>query len=374
MLTAFAIVLGVLTAIVWLTSSLRQLDLVVSQGQTFFLFLYVTALALPLLIGLIAPFCLFIATLFVLNKLNTDSELIVMSASGLSQLRLVRPLIFVGLAVSLVTYVLNLFITPISLRTVRETVINGRADFISQAIQPGRFTTVDQGLTFHVRDRAANGVLLGVFVNDNRDPQVNTAYLGARGVITRTPSGNFLVLQDGEVVRRPKSGSATGSVIAFESYAFSLSSATPNAINLNFPPQERSTEELIELNYKGSDDLRVLGRARSELHDRFATPLYSLAFALIAFAALGRAKTTRESRSEGVIMAIVYVTALRILGFFATSLVSRNAWAIPLTYLTPLLAIALAGKIGLGHRPIFTTALLARIPSVALMPFLRVKP
>jgi hypothetical protein len=116
---AFVMVLGVLTGIVWLTSSLRQLDLLVTQGQTLLIFLGVTLLALPLLIALIAPFALFISLVFVLNKLNTDSELIVMSASGLSQARLARPLIGMALAVTALSYAATLVIVPGTLRALR---------------------------------------------------------------------------------------------------------------------------------------------------------------------------------------------------------------------------------------------------------------
>lgn len=373
-LVSFSVVLGALTAIVWLTSSLRQLDLVVSQGQTFWLFMKVTLLALPLLIGLIAPFCLFIAALFVLNKLNSDSELIVMSAAGIAQHSLARPFLAVAILITLSAYGLALFITPISLRTVRQTVISARADFISQAIRPGRFTTVDQGLTFHVRERSANGVLQGVFVHDTRDPEVSISYLGARGVITRAGSGNFLVLQQGEVVRRPRSGAATGSVISFESYAFSLAAPGGDALTLFFPAQERSTAELIELMGQPFEDQRFAGRVRSEFNDRLATPLYSLAFVLIAFAAMGRAKTTRQSLGESIVLAVAAVGGLRILGFFASGLVARNAWAVPLIYAVPILGIALAGGLGLSKKTINFKSLWNFWPNVVFLPFLRSRP
>ncbi|OQW51439.1 MAG: hypothetical protein A4S15_11480 [Candidatus Raskinella chloraquaticus] len=370
---SFAVVLGVLTAIVWLTSSLRQLELVVSQGQTFFLFMKVTLLALPLLIGLIGPFCLFISALFVLNKLNTDSELIVMSAAGLSQPKLARPLILVALVVTGFGYMLSLLVTPGALKIVRETIIGARADFISQAIQPGRFTTVDQGLTFHIRGRGANGVLLGVFVNDERDATTSVTYLGARGIISRSAAGNFLILQQGEVVRHPKNGTSPGSVIAFESYAFSLSSIDSGSPNVVFPAQERSTAELFSLVSQQLDDQRFAGRVRSEINDRFATPLYSLSFVLIAFAAMGRAKTTRQSRGESVAVAVVVVGVLRILGFLASGLVQRTPLAIPLIYLVPISGIVLAAQFGMANKLFNFKILRTFVQAIIMPPFLRAR-
>src|SRR5438552_2005731 len=89
---AFIAALLTLTGMVWLTQILRRFDLVTSQGQTILMFFTVTGLALPTLIQLTAPMALFLAITYTLNKLNGDSELIVMSAAGFSQWQLLRPL------------------------------------------------------------------------------------------------------------------------------------------------------------------------------------------------------------------------------------------------------------------------------------------
>ena len=83
--------LVVLTGVVWVTQALRQIDLITSKGQTILLFLWITALALPSLVAFIAPVALFAGVLYTLNKLNGDSELVVMAASGMSPARLLRP-------------------------------------------------------------------------------------------------------------------------------------------------------------------------------------------------------------------------------------------------------------------------------------------
>ena len=60
----------------------EQIDLLTGKGQTILMFFTVTLLSLPALVAVIAPVALFVATLYALNKLNGDSELIVMSAAG----------------------------------------------------------------------------------------------------------------------------------------------------------------------------------------------------------------------------------------------------------------------------------------------------
>ena len=88
---AFLAGLFALTAVVWVTQALRQFDLLTSKGQTIVVFLTMTGLTIPSLVAIIAPVALFAGVLYCLNKLNGDSELVVMSASGVSPGALLRP-------------------------------------------------------------------------------------------------------------------------------------------------------------------------------------------------------------------------------------------------------------------------------------------
>src|SRR3974377_779943 len=99
---AFAVVLVSLTAVIWVTQALRDIDLMTSQGQSILVFVGITGLIIPLLIQIIAPIALMIAVAHVLNKLGNDSEIIVMNAAGMPPLGLLRPLRAAGGDVSLV--------------------------------------------------------------------------------------------------------------------------------------------------------------------------------------------------------------------------------------------------------------------------------
>src|SRR6202051_2282790 len=92
-LVAFLAGLFALTAVIWVTQALRQFDLLTSKGQTVVVFMTVTGFTIPSLIAIIAPVALFGGVLYCLNKLNGDSELVVMSASGVSPGTLLRPFI-----------------------------------------------------------------------------------------------------------------------------------------------------------------------------------------------------------------------------------------------------------------------------------------
>jgi lipopolysaccharide export system permease protein len=230
---------------------------------------------------------------------------------------------------------------PSALHALRYYTTNVRADLIGTIIQPGKFTSIDKGLTFHVRDRASNGALLGVFVNDRRDPETEMTYLSSKGLIIRTQDGTFLILENGQIIRRNQ-GKDFGSIIAFDRYAFNLTSFMGEIAFTEFPPPERTTSELLEPEKISNATPQFLSRAHSELHDRFATPLYTLALALIAFAALGRAKTTRQNHTRAIYGAIICAVLLRVLGFGVSGLTQRTLLAAPLIYFIPIAGIAAA--------------------------------
>src|SRR3989337_95062 len=180
---AFLVILLTLTLVVWLATALKELSLITSRGQGFLLFMQMTMLSLPSLMALIAPNAMLMAALYTLDRMNGDSELIVMTAAGAPIWRIGAPLLALASIVALAVLLANLFVTPASMRALRSFITHVRADLISQVIQPGRFSSPETGLTFHIRDRSLNGDLLGLLVHDERDNKQVMSYLADRGPI-----------------------------------------------------------------------------------------------------------------------------------------------------------------------------------------------
>ena len=221
-LVAFLATLTVLTGVVWVTQALRQLDLVTAKGQAIGAFLAITGLALPFLVLLIAPFAVVIAAIVTLATLNADSELVVMQASGASRWRTLKPILAIGVAVGLLAAVLTFWAAPAGLKQVREALTQVRIDLVASIIRPGRFIEIDDGLTFHIRDRAADGGISGIVLDDERDPDRSMTYLANGGHIVEALDRTLLVMSNGTIQRRiRKDGSL--SIVRFDAYAFDLS-------------------------------------------------------------------------------------------------------------------------------------------------------
>ncbi|CUA89286.1 Lipopolysaccharide export LptBFGC system, permease protein LptF [Chelatococcus sambhunathii] len=332
---AFVACLVALTLVIWVTQILRELDLVTGKGQTFAIFLTVTMLSLPALITIIAPVALFIATLYALNKLNGDSELIVMSAAGMAPARLLRPFAAIMLVVSIVVAAMTIHLMPASFAALRDLITQIRADFVATIVKEGQFTTLESGLTFHFRQRSGDA-LLGIFMQDRRDPERTTIYLAERGQTVDVDGQSYLILEKGSV-QRQEPNSRDSAIVTFERYAIDLSSFGQDGGEIVYKPRERSTMELLfpdkEENYYKMQE----GRFRAELHERFAAPLYAIAFTLIAFAALGEPRTTRQGRGSAMAAALIAVVLVRIAGFAASSALVRTPAAVVGVYGAPIL-------------------------------------
>lgn len=336
---AFLACLLGLTGIIWITQALRQIDLLTGKGQTFFVFLAVTALSLPTLLTVIAPVALFIAVVYALNKLNGDSELIVMSAAGMAPGRLIRPFAALALLVGLATAVMTVYVMPASFQNLRELLTKIRADFVANIVREGQFTTLDSGITFHYRERSGDA-LLGIFLQDRREAARTVVYLAERGRTAEGDDGqSYLVLEKGSV-HRQQSAASDSSVVVFERYAVDLSAFNQDGGALTYKPRERTTWALLNPDPNESYYQWQAGRFRAELHDRLSAWIYPLAMAAVAFAALGDPRTTRQGRGVAVAAAVVGVVALRIAGFASSGATVRSAWGLVGVYGAPLAAIA----------------------------------
>ena len=340
--TAFMTGLVVLTGVIWITQALRQIDLLTSKGQTILIFLVMTGLALPSLVAIIAPVALFAGTLYTLNKLNGDSELVVMAAAGVSPGRLLRPLALLSAAVFAIVAVVYIQVLPWSFARIENLTTFIRADFISNFARPGSFSDLELGFVFHYRERTPDGALRGVFMQDRRDPAHVSTNIAEAGKTVEKDGASYLQLTKGVLLRPQSAGDSA--IVTFDDYTIDLSQFM-RAISAIKHPRERTTVELMTPSAKDRSDPALAGHIRSELLDRLVSPLYALVAGLIAFAALGEARTTRQGRGVAIGGAILAFIGIRGLGIAATTLTVGDpsaatfVWGIPLAATLGALAV-----------------------------------
>jgi lipopolysaccharide export system permease protein len=337
---AFLVICASVTALMWITQALRDIDLMTNQGQSIFVFIGITGLIIPLLILIIAPIALMIAVAHVLNKLGNDSELIVMNAAGMPPWVLFRPFLAVGIVVSLLVAAISIYISPWGLRELRRWATEVRADLVSNVVQPGRFSKLEANLTLHIRERRPNGQLLGIFIDDQRNPKERATILAENGDIVKNERGLFLVLQNG-TVQRHETGQRDPTIVLFNSYGFDLSGFASGSQVLKYSVRERYLWELYDPSLTDTLFADQPDQIRAEFHDRVTAPLYPLAFVVMTYAYLGAPRTTRQSRSMSLMGAIGAVSALRGLGFVGMIAGVHTPIVLVLPYLALIAAFVL---------------------------------
>ncbi len=350
----FLFITLVLTGVVWLTQSLRFLDLIINKGVSIGGFLYLTLLLLPGFLTVILPIAAFAAVLYVYYRLDGDNELMVMRAAGLNSHTLVVPALTMSAAVALVTYVLSLYLMPLGFRTFKDMQFMVRHNYASVLLQEGTFSNLIDGVTVFVRERRGGGELRGILIHDSRDLNRPVTMMAERGALIMTESGPRFVMANGNRQEvEPDRGQL--SLLYFEEYVLDLGSYTQSPENRWREAGERYLSELFNPG-TGLDDVNNANKLRAEGHRRLVLPLYAVALALIAATSILAGPFSRRGKWYRAVAAAGVAIAFELIGL----------GLLPLAESMPALSFLLYAHIGLAVAACFY--LLSRRMAMASSP------
>lgn len=326
-------------AIVWTTQVLLRIDVVTSSGQSAAVFFQIAALILPSVIPIVIPFAIGIAVAQTLTAMNTDSELTVLSAAGSPRMAVIRPMLILAIIASLICLVIANAVSPPSRQEMRTLLSEARADLITSIIEEGTFQKIEDGLYIQISERLPDGRFGGIFVSDAREKETELIYYAKEGATIEVDGIQLLVMQDGTVQRKTDGNI---SVVRYSSYAFDLSQFTSAGARPNFGPKDRELSYL--LNPDPNDRVQKSNPLvySAEIHKRFSEWLYPLVFALIGLAVAGDTRSFREARIHPLLTAMAIGLIFRWAGFFFVEKIETSAAYIPVVYLVPVIACAIA--------------------------------
>lgn len=325
---ALIAVTGGLAALVWLTQSLRFVELVVNHGLSFGVFLRLTGLLVPSLVAIILPITTFIVTQFVYQRLAGDRELTVMRAAGLSPLALARPGLVLATLVVLACYALNLWIVPLSFTVFRNYQWEIRNRIAAFMLQDGVFTPISNDLTVYIRSRAPDGTLHGILVDDNRDKSAPATILAQTGRLIQGPNGPRVLLRNGsrEVID-PKTGRLD--MLTFKQNEIDLSDQTHSTGARTADMSEVSLSALLHPHPRNPADAP---KWIAEAYKRLSTPLTAMSYALVALLSVLTGTFRRLGSFIRPLAAIGTVVLLVAAGLAIDNLAARNNALIPLMW------------------------------------------
>lgn len=331
-------VTAALSAAIWLAQSLRLIDLIVNRGLSIDVFLYLALLILPRFLNIVLPIGVFIAVLFTFSRLISESELVVMRSAGLSHLALAKPVLMLAALACLILTSLSAYFLPASNRAFKDLQFEIRSRFASSLIQEGTFTTISDKLTIYVRSRGEQGEVVGLLINDSRNPQRQVTIVAERGAFVDSPAGSRIVMVNGN---RQQFDAETRklSLLTFDSYTLDLDTLH-DAPGVRFrEAQERFLDELFSPPADADSALR-----RSflvEAHQRILVPISAFSFSLIPLACLLPGQLNRRGHVKRVLLAIASAFLFELLDIGINNVATRHADAIPLMYAADLLPIVL---------------------------------
>jgi lipopolysaccharide export system permease protein len=349
----------VLCFAIWLTQSLRLVDLIVNRGLPLSMFLYMASLLLPRFLTIVLPIAVFSATLFTYNRLTTDSELVVMRAAGVSQLSIARPGLIAGGIACVIMAFLNLYLLPASYREFKELQFAIRNDYSTILLQEGVFNTVGDGVTVFIRERTASGELKGILVHDERGGRNKQVTLMAeRGAIVQSEEGQRVILVNGnrQQVDREK---GEMSLLYFDSYVVEISNTDEGQSYTRYrDPRERYLSTLL---FPGNspDELNNWNKLIAEGHNRITTIILPLTYCAVGIAMLSFMPFSRRGQTVTIIATVLTIALIAIVQVGFQNLAGRYASAIGGMYfitLVPLLLALYSLMVGHVRRTIPATA------------------
>ncbi|MBS7809720.1 LPS export ABC transporter permease LptF [Roseococcus pinisoli] len=339
-LSLIAVTTG-LAALVWLTQSLRFIELVLDRGLSIWVFLELTGLLLPSFFGVILPITAFVVTLFTYVRLSSDRELVVMRAAGLSNWQLAKPALGVAAMAMSICFVLNLWITPASHEAFREWQFEIRNQMAGLLLQEGVFSSVGDDLTVYARDRDSSGMLKGIMVHDARERGAPVTILAETGRITSTPQGPRVTLFNGQrqqverVVQPDGTTVMRLSVLSFQENSVDLARANRAEGQRFRNAQERSLSELF--NPEEGVSIRDRGRFLAEAHQRLSGPITAVSFSLLALAVALTGQFRRFGGGFHLFAGCILMVGLLALGLGIGNVAARQSALLPLIWVQALL-------------------------------------
>lgn len=343
---------GALVGIGVLSQSLEQLEFVVERGQSLWLMLKLTLLAVPQLLGVILPIGLFVGALIALSRLQREQELTAIQAAGLTRTALIRPAVRLALIVGALGLLINAVIQPWSQSTARTEAFAVRSDLAALLIEEGQFVQGPDGLTVYVQEIEQNGLLKNLFIYIQKGKTTET-WNATEARFGRVDGEPVLTLVGGSSQRYSSAGVLN--LLSFDTYVFPLGAFAEVADQPRFKPADLGLSDLFMPRPEMIPGVGTRNELLAEGHSRLASPLYALTAMALALAAILAGSFSRTGYGLRVAKASGVFLLVRILGYGLVAAAGWTPWLNILQYAFPLgvaaIAVVLLFRRPTPHRP-----------------------
>lgn len=340
LLLAFMVVVISLTCVVWLSQSLRFIDLIVNRGLPLPTFIYLTILLLPTWLSIVMPIAIFASSLYIYNRMLVDREIIVLVAAGLSPWRLSSPVVLVSIIVTILCYSMTLYFIPVSYQAFKELQFKIRHNYTDILLREGTFNAVGKDITVYIRERNLKGELSGIIINDERNSLESITVMAESGALSVTEKGPQVFMRNGN---RQSRNTKTGQVglLYFDSYTVDLSGLNSMSQRAWKDQNEYFVHELLHPRNEAENSRRYK-KFIAEAHYRITSPLLAIVLPILGLAVLLKGEFSRRGQTLRICSAVIVAGLVECTVLGSKFFVAQNAMLIPFMYGTVAAPLALA--------------------------------
>lgn len=331
-------VTAALAAVIFLTQSLRFLELVMSSGASSLSFWVLTLLAMPRFLEIILPIALAASIIFTYSRLTSDSELIVWRAAGASPLTQARPVFILTGLICALLWVSVFWLGPNAMTKMSRLEQVVKAEYSTLLLHEGNFNMIGDNIMVFVRDRLSSGELQGVIIQDSRkDSDYPVTIIADRGVLVADDGQQKVLIYDGA---RQSYDSDTGAFqrLDFERYTLDFPQSSPVGERW-LDPNERTLSGLLNPDMNDERDRENMYAFRLELHRRLLSPVLTVTFALIGLASLLIGPVDRRGQTRKTFAAAVTIILIQGLYLAAFNIARTHPAGIMAMYALVLIPI-----------------------------------
>lgn len=330
----------VLVLVYWVNRAVVLFDQLIANGHSAMVFVEFTALTLPNVIRLVMPVSAFAAVVYVTNRLASDSELVVVQATGFSPFRMARPVLMFGVIVALMVSVLTHVLVPGSLNELADRRAQLEENFTARFLREGTFLHPAKGITFYIKGIEANGELQNVFLADDRSPDTRTTYTGQKAVFASTSEGPKLIMFDGMAQSLDRKTNKL-SVIKFDDFVYDVAALLSRSEAGKLDAGALSTAQLMwpTKNVRQNTN-ETLPELQAAGHERISQALLCIVASLLGFGSLLIGGFSRFGLWKQILLAVVSLILLKLLDNYMVNQASSAKGLWPFVYLTSVIGFA----------------------------------
>lgn len=341
----FAMAWLLLSVILFVQQASRYSDIFFSANIPTNLVWQLTIALIPNVIAFTCPMAMLVGTIIGLSKMQGDSELVAIRASGVGNLQIAVPIMILGVLLSGFAFLVNLKGVPLAATLVRNVALQTAIKKLESPLEPGVFNTEVAGYTIYVKGGdIETGRWKNIFIY-SEDAANNSVRLitSMQGRVDTADESSELVLENASVSTLPMTPGA-GKYISESIGEVRLAIKTKRGDLIDKLQKPELTPEELGLAQLSTYAAGKEGKDRVEAELIWQRRLL-LSITPFIFCVLGTVmvlRFNRGGRGRGIAVALAVLIVFYLLSFLGEQLARTGTLSVTQGSLIPIIVSAIA--------------------------------